>query len=67
MAERRLSTTLRVRYRLVPWWVKVVLVFLASRVVTTGILLDFAGRQAVNSWTGAQPNYFDFASIWDGH
>jgi hypothetical protein len=67
VAERRLATRLKVRYRLVPWWAKVVLVFLASRVVSTGILLEYAGRQAANPWTAATPGYFDFAAIWDGH
>ena len=50
-----------------PWWVKVLAVWAASRVVTTWILLDFASRQGENAWTSAQPNYFDFARIWDGH
>lgn len=49
------------------WWVKVIVVFVASRIVTTGILLAYAAVQGPNSWTGANPNYFDFAAIWDGH
>lgn len=57
----------RVRYRLTPWWVKVVVVFVLSRVVTTAIMLSFAARQLPNAWTGASPGYVDFASIWDGH
>jgi hypothetical protein len=57
---------LRLRYRLVPWWVKVVVVFVASRVVTTAIMLGFAAAQAKNPWTGAHPGYFAFANIWDG-
>lgn len=57
----------RVRYRLTPWWVKVLVVFVLSRVVTTAIMLNFAARQATNPWTGASPGYADFASIWDGH
>ncbi len=67
MADRRVGTALRVRYRLTPWWVKVIVVFVLSRVVTTAILLDFAARQAQNPWTAAQPDYFQFAKIWDGH
>ncbi len=67
MAERRLSTTLRVRYRLTPWWAKVMVIFAASRVVTTTLLLWYASKQGPNAWTGAQPGYFDFAKIWDGH
>jgi hypothetical protein len=42
-------------------------IFVVSRIVTTSILLVFAAGQAANSWTGAHPGYFDFASIWDGH
>ena len=67
MADRRLSTRLVVRYRLTPWWAKVLVVFAASRVITTGILLAFASVQQQNAWTGARPGYADFASIWDGH
>ncbi len=49
------------------WYWKVIAIFLASRVVTTGLLLWFAAAQPVNAWTGASPNYFDFAKMWDGH
>ena len=49
------------------WWVKVLVVFAASRVVTTAIMLWFAERQTDNNWTAASPDYFDFARIWDGH
>jgi hypothetical protein len=57
----------KVRYRLTPWWAKVLVIFAVSRVVTTGILLYFASIQGENAWTGAQPDYFAFAKIWDGH
>jgi len=67
VADNRLSTRARVRYRLTPWWVKVAGIFLLSRVVTTTILLQFAAFQPKNPWTGAHPNYFDFSAIWDGH
>ena len=49
------------------WWVQVLVVFVASRVVTTAILLAFAAMQQQNAWTGPHPDYFSFASIWDGH
>lgn len=58
---------LKVRYRLTPWWAKVVVIFVASRIVTTSILLVYAAKQGTNSWTGPKPDYFSFASIWDGH
>lgn len=70
MADGRVAlarVALKVRYRLTPWWAKVIVVFLLSRVVTTAILLGYAARQQSNAWTGASPNYADFASIWDGH
>jgi hypothetical protein len=57
---------LRARYRDTPWWVKVLLIFAASRIVTTVILLVFAWMQQANPWTGAHPDYFSFAEIWDG-
>ena len=50
-----------------PWWAKVLVVFVASRLVTTGILLWFASRQEANAYTGAHPGYFDFAKLWDAH
>ncbi|MWV50440.1 hypothetical protein GRS96_14300 [Rathayibacter sp. VKM Ac-2803] len=45
---------------------RVLAVFLLTRVVTTVILLQFAANQAQNSWTGPSPSYVDFASMWDG-
>lgn len=61
-----LPAGIRVRYRLAPWWVKVVVVYLLARLVTTVMLLVLASVQGPNPWTGAQPDYFDYASIWDG-
>jgi hypothetical protein len=63
----RQSPTLRDRVRLTPWWVQVLVIFAASRVVTTIILLVFAWLQLANPWTGAHPDYFSFAEIWDGN
>ncbi|WP_255461088.1 hypothetical protein [Glaciihabitans sp. INWT7] len=67
LTERQRSTppTLRVRYRLTPWWVKVVVVWAASRLVSTSLLLYFAARQAPNPWSGANPGYLQFAQFWD--
>ena len=48
-----------------PWWLKVIVIFAASRVVTTAIILIFANMQGVTYWTGPQPDYFAFAGIWD--
>ena len=53
-------------WRRSPWWLKVILIFVASRIVTTVMLLVLASVQGPNPWTGAHPGYFDFAAIWDG-
>jgi hypothetical protein len=58
---------LTVRYRLTAWWVRVLVIFVVSRVVSTTILLAFAAKQPANAWTGAHPGYLDFAKMWDGH
>lgn len=67
MAHGGVRTRLVVRYRLTYWWVKVIAIFMVSRIVTTTILLAFAAIQGKNSWTDRSPGYFDFAAIWDGH
>jgi hypothetical protein len=67
MAGRlRLPVAARVRLRLTPWWWRVAAIFVASRVVSTAILLVAAARQGANPWTGPSPSYPDFATIWDG-
>lgn len=48
------------------WWVRVLAVYAASRVVTTVILLMLAGAQGPNPWTSAHPGLFDYSAIWDG-
>ena len=62
-----LSWRLMLRYRLTPWWVRVLIVFAVSRVFSTVALLTFAGAQQANAWTLASPDYGSFATIWDGH
>ena len=52
--------------RRAPWWLSVLALYAASRGVSTGILLHFAARQRANAWTTAQPDYLDFARLWDG-
>ena len=66
-SARRLGTVARARYRLTPWWGKVVLVWALSRLVTTSLVLVLASVQGANAWTGASPKYTDFATMWDGH
>jgi len=65
-AVRPTPASALVRYRLSPWWARVLVIFVASRIITTIILLAFASVQAANAWTGAHPDYFSFAGIWDG-
>ena len=52
-------------WRSAPWWARVLVVFAASRVVSTLLLLSFAARQEANAWTLARPGYVSFATIWD--
>ncbi|MDM7887112.1 hypothetical protein QUG98_01485 [Curtobacterium sp. RHCJP20] len=56
----------RARYRLVPWWLRVTVVYVAARLVTGAMLLAFARVQTANSFTAAHPSYLSFAAIWDG-
>ncbi len=55
----------RVRWRLLPWWAKVVLVYAAARGVTTLFVLALAEVQGPNAWTDARPGYFEYANLWD--
>lgn len=48
------------------WWLRVLLIFVASRILSTAMLLVLASVQGPNPWTAAHPGYFDFAAIWDG-
>ena len=61
-----LLTSVRVRWRLLPWFGKVIAIFLASRLVTTVIFAIFAANQPLSYRTGASPDYFTFATLWDG-
>ncbi len=63
MADRVALTT---RWGTLPWWGKVAAIFLASRIVTTVILAIFAVNQPISYRTGASPDYFTFATLWDG-
>lgn len=55
----------RARYRLAPWWAKVAVIWLLSRIVTTTLVLALASVQGQNPWTPATPGYTDFATMWD--
>lgn len=65
MAARSLNS--RVSLGSVPRWLALVGIIVASRVVSTSMLLWFADGQAENPWTAAKPDLFDFSRIWDSH
>lgn len=60
------SVRWRARYRAVPWWARITVVYVLARVLTGVLLMSFARVQAANSFTVAHPSYLSFASIWDG-
>jgi hypothetical protein len=62
---RRMGRFLRVRYRRSPWWLRVLVVWVLSRAITTGMMLVFAGWQGENPWGGPHPSYLQFAQFWD--
>lgn len=47
------------------WWLRVLLVYLATRCLTSLLFLVAAATQGDNYWTKAHPAYFDFLNIWD--
>jgi len=47
------------------WWVQVLLVFIASRVVTTAIMFVYAASQVASPWAGAHPDPVAYSSFWD--
>lgn len=65
MADRRLTLPALVRWRLMPWWGRVLVVYALSRVVTTIVMLCFAVVQARETGSFV-PDYFTLATNWDG-
>ncbi len=47
------------------WWLRVLLVYLATRCLTVILFLITSATQGDNYWTKANPPYFDFLNIWD--
>ena len=47
------------------WWVQVLLVLIASRIVSTAILLIYAANQVASPWAAAHPDLVAFSSFWD--
>ncbi|GAB3126459.1 glycosyltransferase family 39 protein [Glaciibacter psychrotolerans] len=64
-AGSRFPVRWRARYRLTPWWARVLAIWALSRVVTTTLVLILASVQGPNPWTGAKPGYVAFANMWD--
>jgi hypothetical protein len=48
-----------------PWWAAVLGVYLASRVLTTVLMLVSARSQIRTPWAGASPSYLQYATFWD--
>lgn len=49
-----------------PWWVQVLAVQAAARLVSAAVLLAVAERQAANLWTPASPSYLEYTGLmWD--
>ncbi|WP_240629608.1 hypothetical protein [Specibacter cremeus] len=51
--------------RRAPWWAKVSLLFLATRLVAYWIFLGVALHQGPSPWGAGQPGYLQFIGIWD--
>lgn len=49
-----------------PWWLQILLIFAATRVVTTAIMLRLALVHQGVQWTGLRDTYVRFATTWDG-
>jgi hypothetical protein len=56
----------RARWGELPWYGKVAVIFIASRIITAVIFAVFAALQPISYRTGAAPDYFTFATLWDG-
>jgi hypothetical protein len=60
------ADSLRSRWDAVPWYGKVGAIFVASRIVTAVIFAVLAFAQPLSYRTEASPDYFTFATLWDG-
>lgn len=56
----------RVYWRVTPWWLKVTLVFVVTRVLTSVILMLFAENQGSTYFASSHPSLVDYSNIWDG-
>lgn len=61
----RPDTPLRRAWLRLPVWARLLAIYLASRAVTTAIMLAFAANETETWQTSAKPGYLEFANIWD--
>ncbi len=48
-----------------PWWVQVLAIYLAARLVSACIFAAATLQQGPGPWGAAHPGYWDFINIWD--
>ncbi|NYE95067.1 hypothetical protein FHU41_001288 [Psychromicrobium silvestre] len=48
-----------------PWWLRITVLYLATRLLTFLIFSATALHQGANPWFQASPSYLDFINIWD--
>lgn len=48
-----------------PWWLQVVALYVAARVVSACIFIAAARHQGPNPWFPPAPDYWNFINIWD--
>lgn len=48
-----------------PWWLRIGVIYLFSRLVSLLIFVAAARQQGPNPWVGTAPGYLDFIGIWD--
>lgn len=48
-----------------PWWLRITVIYLSSRLVSFLIFSAAARQQGPNPWVGSAPGYLDFIGIWD--
>ncbi len=65
-ALRSARTHVAIKDHLLPWWAVALLVFAASRVVSTALLLWVQTTATPLSRQGANPSFLDLTTAWDG-
>ncbi|WP_323959004.1 hypothetical protein GC088_10665 [Arthrobacter sp. JZ12] len=56
---------MRERLAALPWWVHVLLIYGASRLFSTVVLIAVSRRQIASPWGPASPSYEEFVNFWD--